>query len=161
MDWFRDNMWATWLVIATALGVFELMSMDLILIMLAGGALVGMVVALASGAFVLQMLAALAAAVALLAFLRPGIVQRLHAGPTLTIGAEALIGKRAFVLEAVSHVQPGRVKIDGDVWTAQPFDEDDRIEEGASVEVVTIKGATAFVVRSHKPDSGSNTEGEK
>lgn len=159
MDWFRDNMWATWLIIATALGVLELVSMDLILIMLAGGALVGMVVALVSGAFVVQMLAALAAAVALLAFLRPGMVHRLHAGPTLSIGAEALIGKGAYVLEAVSHQRPGRVKIGGDVWTAQPFDEDDQIEEGASVEVVTIKGATAYVVRNQKPDSGSNMEG--
>lgn len=160
MDWFRDNMWATWLVIATALGVLELVSMDLILIMLAGGALVGMVVALISGTFVLQMLAALAAAVALLAFLRPGMVHRLHAGPTLAIGAEALIGKRAHVLETVSHQRPGRVKIGGDVWTAQPFDEDDQIEEGASVEVVSIKGATAYVVRSQQPVSGSTMEGE-
>lgn len=147
MDWFRDNMWATWLVIATALGVLELMSTDLILIMLAAGALVGMVLALVGAPFVVQILVALAVAVALLAFLRPSMVHRLHAGPTLAVGAEALIGKRAFVLEALSHTAPGRVKIGGDVWTAQPFDEDDQIEEGASVEVVTIKGATAFVVR--------------
>lgn len=148
MDWFRDNMWATWLIIATALGVLELLSMDLILIMLAGGALVGMVVALITGSVAVQILAALAAALALLVFLRPGMVHRLHAGPTLAVGAEALIGKRAFVLEALTHTAPGRVKIGGDVWTAQPFDEDDQIEEGTSVEVVTIKGATAYVVRS-------------
>src|SRR5215217_3246625 len=107
MDWFRDNHWATWLIIATALGVLELVSMDLILIMLAGGALVGMVVALITGSVVVQILAALAAAVALLALLRPGMVHRLHAGPTLAVGAEALIGKRAFVLEALSHTAPG------------------------------------------------------
>ncbi|MET3963896.1 membrane protein implicated in regulation of membrane protease activity [Marmoricola sp. OAE513] len=148
MDWFRDNMWATWLIIATAFGVLELLSMDLILIMLAGGALVGMVVALVTGSVAVQILAALAAALALLVFLRPGMVHRLHAGPTLAVGAEALIGKRAFVLEALTHTAPGRVKIGGDVWTAQPFDEDDQIAEGTSVEVVTIKGATAYVVRS-------------
>lgn len=159
MDWFRDNMWATWLIIATALGVLELVSMDLILIMLAGGALVGMVVALITGAIWVQIIIALAAAVALLAFLRPSMVQRLHSGPTLTIGAEALIGKRASVLEQVSRLAPGRVKIDGDVWTAQPFDEDDQIEAGASVEVVTIKGATAYVVRTQQPAAGSNKEG--
>lgn len=159
MDWFRDNMWATWLVIATALGVLELISMDLIFIMLAGGALVGMVVALVTGAWVVQLLAALAAALALLVLLRPGMVQRLHAGPSLAIGAEALIGQRAFVLEPMTHTAPGRVKIGGEVWTAQPFDEDDQLEAGASVEVVTIKGATAYVVRTQQPAAGSNTEG--
>jgi membrane protein implicated in regulation of membrane protease activity len=153
MDWFGDNMWATWLVIAVALGVLELLSADLVLIMLAGGALVGMVIALIGGPFVVQILVALGVAVALLAFLRPGIVHRLHAGPTLMTGAEALVGKRAFVLEPLSHIVPGRVKIGGDVWTAQPFDEDDQIDAGASVEVVTIKGATAYVVRSHQPGS--------
>lgn len=160
MDWFRDNMWATWLIIATVLGVLELVSMDLILIMLAGGALVGMVAAVITDAIWVQILAALAAAMALLAFLRPGMVHRLHAGPTLTIGAEALIGKRADVLEAVSRTAPGRVKIDGEVWTAQPFDEDDQIEAGASVEVVTIKGATAYVVRTQQPGSGSDKGSE-
>ena len=159
MDWFRDNMWATWLVIATGLGVLELISMDLIFIMLAGGALVGMVVALVTGAWVVQLLAAIAAALALLVFLRPGMVHRLHAGPSLAIGAEALIGQRAFVLEPMTHTAPGRVKIGGEVWTAQPFDEDDQLEAGASVEVVTIKGATAYVVRTQQPAAGSNTEG--
>lgn len=159
MDWFRDNMWATWLIIATALGVLELLSTDLILIMLAGGALVGMVVALVTDSLTVQILSALGASVALLAFLRPGMVHRLHAGPTLLTGAEALIGQRAFVLEPVSHLTPGRVKIGGDVWTAQPFDEDDVIEEGVPVEVVTVKGATAFVVRSAQPGSGSDERG--
>ncbi|MCX6396109.1 MAG: NfeD family protein [Propionibacteriales bacterium] len=151
MDWFRDNMWATWLVIATVFGVLELVSMDLILIMLAGGALVGMLVAFTTDVFAVQMLVSIGAAVALLALLRPGMVKRLHAGPTLAIGAEALIGKRADVLVELSRIAPGRIKIEGEVWTAQPFDEDDRIELGASVEVVSIKGATAFVVRSQTP----------
>lgn len=159
MDWFRDNMWASWLIIATALGVLELVSMDLILIMLAGGALVGMVVALVTGSIAVQILAAIGVALALLAFLRPSMVHRLHAGPTLAIGAEALIGKKAFVLEALSTTAPGRVKIGGEVWTAKPFDEDDSIAEGASVEVVTITGATAYVVRA--PQSGPSVGLEK
>src|SRR5690349_559325 len=102
MDWFRDNMWATWLIIATVRGVHEQVSMHLLLIKLAGVARVGMVAAVITGAIWVQILAALAAAMALLAFLPPAMVPRLHAGPTLTIGAEALIGKRADVLEAVS-----------------------------------------------------------
>ena len=150
MDWFRDHLWETWLMIAVALGVLELLSTDLILIMLAGGALVGMVVALFGVPVGIQIVLALATAVGLLALVRPGVVHRLHSGPTLRTGAEALIGQRGFVLEPMSHVEPGRVKIGGEVWSAKPYDEDDRIEAGATVDVVSIKGATAYVLRTHQ-----------
>jgi membrane protein implicated in regulation of membrane protease activity len=150
MDWFRDHLWETWLMIAVALGVLELISTDLILIMLAGGALVGMVVALVGAPVALQIVLALATAVGLLALIRPNMVHRLHAGPTLRTGAEALIGQRGFVVEPLSHITAGRVKIGGEVWTAKPYDEDDQIEEGTAVDVVSIKGATAYVLRTHQ-----------
>jgi membrane protein implicated in regulation of membrane protease activity len=150
MDWFRDHLWETWLMIAVALGVLELISTDLILIMLAGGALVGMVVALVGAPVALQIVLSLATAVGLLALIRPSMVHRLHAGPTLRTGAEALIGQRGFVVEPLSHIAPGRVKIGGEVWTAKPYDEDDQIEAGAAVDVVSIKGATAYVLRTHQ-----------
>lgn len=153
MDWFRDHLWETWLMIAVALGVLELLSTDLILIMLAGGALVGMVVAVVGGPVALQIVLALATALGLLAVLRPSMVHRLHAGPTLKTGADALIGQRGHVLEAVSHTNPGRVKIGGEVWTARPYDEDDQIEAGATVDVVSIKGATAYVLRTYQLES--------
>jgi membrane protein implicated in regulation of membrane protease activity len=150
MDWFRDHLWETWLMIAVALGVLELISTDLILIMLAGGALVGMVVALFGVPVGIQIVLALATALGLLALLRPSKVHRLHSGPTLRTGADALIGERGFVVEPLSHVAPGRVKIGGEVWTARPYDEDDEIEAGAAVDVVSIKGATAYVLRTHQ-----------
>jgi membrane protein implicated in regulation of membrane protease activity len=150
MDWFRDHLWETWLMIAVALGVLELISTDLILIMLAGGALVGMVVALLGVPAAVQIVLALATALGLLALIRPGMVHRLHAGPTLRTGAEALIGQRGYVLEPLSHATPGRVKINGEIWTARPYDEDDQIEEGTAVDVVSIKGATAYVLRTHQ-----------
>ena len=153
MDWFRDHLWETWLMIAVALGVLELLSTDLILIMLAGGALLGMVAALVGVPVSLQIVLALATAVGLLAVLRPNMVHRLHAGPTLRTGAEALIGQRGYVVEALSHMTPGRVKIGGEVWTARPYDEDDVIESGTAVDVVSIKGATAYVLRTHQLES--------
>ena len=153
MDWFRDHLWETWLMIAVALGVLELLSTDLILIMLAGGAVAGMVVAVVGGPVGLQVVVALATAVGLLALIRPNVVHRLHAGPTLKTGAEALIGERGHVLEPLSHTAPGRVKIGGEVWTARPYDEDDTIEAGATVDVVSIKGATAYVLRTHQLES--------
>ena len=158
MDWIRDHASETWLIAALVLVVVELVSTDLIFAMLAVGAFAGMVVAIAGAPFIAAMLVALAVSVALMWFVRPKMVHKLHAGPTLAVGAEALIGKRAYVVEAVSHTAPGRVKIGGDVWTAQPYDEDDRIEEGTTVDVVSIKGATAYVLRVQSPQESTTTE---
>jgi membrane protein implicated in regulation of membrane protease activity len=150
MDWLGEQAWASWLGLAVVLGVLELVSLDLFLVMLAGGALVGSVTALLGGPVALQVVLALVAAVSLLGVIRPGVVRRLHSGPDLKTGAEALIGKRATVLRELAHGTPGRVKIGGEEWTAEPYDEDDRIEAGEVVDVVQIKGATAYVLRAHR-----------
>ncbi len=150
MDWLSDHLWVGWLGLAVALGALELVSLDLFLIMLAGGAVVGGITALLGGPAALQIVLALITSVALLAVIRPNVVRRLHSGPTLRTGAEALIGKRARVLRELAHGEPGRVKIGGEEWTAEPYDEDDRIEAGEVVDVVQIKGATAYVLRAHK-----------
>jgi membrane protein implicated in regulation of membrane protease activity len=150
MDWLSDHLWAGWLTLAVALGVLELVSLDLFLIMLAGGAVIGSLVALFGGPFALQLVLALISSVGLLGVIRPNVVRRLHSGPTLRTGADALIGKHATVLRELVHGTPGRVKIGGEEWTAEPYDEDDRIEVGEIVDVVQIKGATAYVLRSHR-----------
>jgi membrane protein implicated in regulation of membrane protease activity len=150
VGWLKDHAWESWLAVSIALGALELVSLDLVLIMLAGGALVGTVTALLGAPFALQLVLALVSAVALLGLIRPNVVRRLHSGPDLRTGAEALIGKRATVLRELAHGEPGRVKIGGEEWTAQPYDEDDRIEVGETVDVVQIKGATAYVLRVHR-----------
>ena len=153
MEWLGDNLWAGWLALAVALAALELISLDLFLIMLAGGAVVGSVTALVGGPLPLQVVLALISAVGLLAVIRPSVVRRLHSGPTLKTGAEALIGKRATVLRELTHHTPGRVKIGGEEWTAAPYDEDDRIEAGEVVDVVQIKGATAYVLLVNRLES--------
>ena len=150
MDWLSDHMWESWLALAVVFGVLELISLDLFLAMLAGGALVGAVTALLDGPPALQVILASVSSIALLGLLRPNIVRRLHSGPDLRTGAEALIGKRATVLRELAHGTPGRVKIGGEEWTAEPYDEDDRIEAGEVVDVVQIRGATALVLRVHR-----------
>ena len=37
------------------------------------------------------------------------------------------------------------MKIDGEVWTARAYDEDEVIEAGKRVQVIQIRGATALV----------------
>ncbi len=146
MDWLTDHAAAAWAILAVLLAGAEMVSLDLFLIMLAGGAAAGGVAALVGAPFVLQAVLALATAVGLLALVRPPMIKRLHSGPDLKTGAEALIGQRATVLREITPHQTGRVKIGGEEWTAAPYLEDDTIHEGAVVDVVLIKGATAYVL---------------
>ena len=145
MDWLGDNLWSVWLSAAVLLGVVELMTLDLIMIMLAVGAVAGLVLALAGVPFALQALAASATAIAMIALVRPSMAKRLHNGPTLTQGHDKLLGQRATVTQAISGLQVGRISIAGEVWTAAPYDESLSIAEGESVEVLQIRGATAYV----------------
>ena len=146
MDWFSDHAWEVWMAVAMVLGVAELFSLDLVLLMLAAGALVGMILGFTAAPLAVQGLAAAAAAVAMLVFVRPTMVKRLQSGPELRHGPAALIGTTGFAVAEVS-IHGGLVKIGGEVWTARPYDEHVVIPNGAKVEVYEIKGATAYVAQ--------------
>jgi membrane protein implicated in regulation of membrane protease activity len=145
MDWIRDHLWETWLALSIGLGVAEMFSLDLILAMLAAGAVIGMVAALLGLPVFVQILAALAASTAMLAFVRPAFVKRLHGGPELSLGHGKLVGTRGLVTEEITGLAPGRIKAGGEIWTALPYDENLRIAPGETVEIFEIKGATAYV----------------
>lgn len=144
-EWLENaRAWHGWLATAILLAGAELLSLDLILLMLAMGAVVGTLVAVIGLPFAVQLLAAVGASVAMLALVRPSIVKRLHSGPELRLGHTALVGKRAVVVERVSD-QGGQVRIGGELWSARAYDESEVIDAGATVDVFEIRGATALV----------------
>ena len=145
MDWLSDHLWETWLGVAIVLGVAEMLSMDLFLLMLAGGALAGVGTALVTDSVVVQVLVASAASILLLAVVRPPLVKRLHGGPDLVLGPAGLVGARGLVTESIAAHNPGRVKIGGESWLAVSPGAEAGIEAGRTVEVIEIVGATAHV----------------
>ena len=145
MDWLSDNAWSVWLAVAAVLGVAELMSLDLVLVMLAVGAVAGMVTALVGAPVVVQLAAAGLASAAMLALVRPPMVARLHNGPELRLGHGKLVGQQGVVTEAISATDTGRVRVGGEIWSASPYDETTSIAAGETVEVLQIRGATALV----------------
>ncbi len=146
MEWFRDHAWETWLGLAIVLGIAEMFSLDLILIMLAGGAVVGMLAAMLGLPIEFQVLLAAGASVAMLAAVRPTAIKRMRQLPSLEQGHTKLVGERALVTEMISTHQVGRIKLGGEIWTARAYDETVSIQPGETVEVLQIKGATAVVL---------------
>lgn len=145
MDWLGEHAWALWLGIAAFLGVAELVSLDLVLAMLAVGALGGAATAAVGAGAALQLLVAAAVSVGMLWLVRPSLVAHLHTGPELKLGTSKLIGQRAVVTRPISGLAVGQIRIAGETWTAAPYDEHLSIEPGATVEVLEIRGATAYV----------------
>jgi membrane protein implicated in regulation of membrane protease activity len=143
-DWVRENAWAAWLVAAMVLGGAEMVSLDLVLLMLAIGALGGMTADLVGLGLGVQVVVALATSVGLLALVRPSVVKRLHSGPELKQGHDALVGMEGFAIAEISE-QSGQAKIRGEVWTVRPYDPHEVIASGAKVQVLEIRGATAYV----------------
>src|SRR5262245_10766705 len=114
MDWLSDNAWAAWLGLAALFGIAELASLDLVLIMLAVGALAGMVPAALGAGLAAQILVAATASVAMLALVRPSLIARLHTGPELQLGTRKLVGQRAVVTQRITGMTVGQIRLSGE-----------------------------------------------
>ncbi len=146
-DWLGDNAWAGWLGLAVMLGIVETFTLDLVFLMLAGGAVAGAVAAAFGAPLLLQAVVAVVASAALLGVVRPIARRHLRTPLETRTGVAALVGRDALVIARVD-AHSGQVKLGGEVWSARAFDDHDVIEPGERVQVAEIEGATALVYRS-------------
>jgi membrane protein implicated in regulation of membrane protease activity len=145
MDWLNEHAAGALLALAIVLGIAEMFSLDLILGMMALGSLVGVVAALLGAGLAVSALLAAGASVACLALLRPSLIKQLRSGPELTLGHSKLVGQQGVVTQRITGLESGRIKLSGEIWSAKPYDETLTIEPGSTVEVLEIRGATAYV----------------
>ena len=142
--------WLWWIGAALVLAAIEMFSLDLVFIMLAGGALAGSVTAAVGGPVWLQFVVACVFALVLVLLLRPWLLQHLRQRvPLQETNVAAHVGRPAVVLSEVTETG-GRVKLAGEVWSARLVDDgvpnsSGRVPAGAEVRVVRIEGATAVV----------------
>jgi membrane protein implicated in regulation of membrane protease activity len=138
--------WVLWLIAAVVLGVGEIATMGFFLAPFAAGALVAALVAAAGTGTAITLIVFLLVSIAALAALRPIARSHRKQPASLRTGTAALVGRKAMVVERIANGEGvGCVKLDGEVWTARAYDDDDVIEEGRRVHVVEIRGATALV----------------
>lgn len=138
-----QSMW--WFVAALLLGAAEVVTLDLTLLMCAGGALAGGAASMMGLNPWLAAVVAIVTALLLLFTLRPFLLRAMRdRTPLVETNAAALVGKNAKALTDVSE-EKGRVKLMGEVWTARAESGSGPIAEGTEVVVVKIAGATAIV----------------
>jgi membrane protein implicated in regulation of membrane protease activity len=136
--------WVIWLIVAVVFAVGEIATLGFFLAPFAGGALVAAIVSGAGGGDIVSWIAFLVVSLTMLAALRPVALRHIRQAPRLRTGTAALVGRTGTVVERVANDE-GCVRIDGEIWTARPFDEDEVIEAGKRVQVLEIRGATALV----------------
>ncbi len=140
--------WVFWVIAAAVFGIGEMLTTSFFLAPFAAGAGLAAIVDAAGAGGLAAWIVFVVTSLMALAIVRPIARSHMSVPPRIRTGAAALVGRQAIVLERIANDEGvGCVKIDGEVWTARAFDEDDVIERGARVHIVDIKGATALVSR--------------
>ena len=138
--------WVVWFIIGCVLGVGEMLTMGFYLAPFAVGAFIAALLALVGVGTAVSWAVFLVVAVVALGVVRPIARSHRRMPPQIRTGTAALVGRSGIVLERIANNEAvGCVRIEGEVWTARAYDEDEVIEPGARVQIVEIRGATALV----------------
>ncbi|WP_283135310.1 NfeD family protein [Rhizohabitans arisaemae] len=136
--------WIIWLVLAIVFGVAEIVTLTAALGLLAIAALVTAGTAALGLPVALQFVVFGAASAVGLVLVRPIARRRLRQPPARRFGVPALVGKTAYVTSEVTG-RGGRVRLNGEEWSARAYDESLVIPVGTTVDVFEIEGVTALV----------------
>jgi membrane protein implicated in regulation of membrane protease activity len=137
--------WLLWLIAAGLFAAGEMASLDLVLLMFAGGALGGMAVALVGLGVPFQLLAFVLASAALLVVVRPVAKRHLvERTPEQIDGVAVYVGRTAVVSQRVDK-DAGRVRLGHDEWSARTQLDGEIFEVGDEVRIVQIEGPIAYV----------------
>jgi membrane protein implicated in regulation of membrane protease activity len=138
--------WILWVIAACAFAIGEMLTMSFFLAPFALGGAVAAIVDVAGAGELASWIAFVAVSLLTLGVVRPIAKAHTRVPPQIRTGSAALVGKQAIVLERIANSEGvGCVKIEGEVWTARAYDDDEVFERGTRVSVVDIKGATALV----------------
>jgi membrane protein implicated in regulation of membrane protease activity len=138
--------WVIWLIVAVVFAVAEAVNLSFYLFPFAIGAAGAAVVGLAGGEAAVEWITFAVLTAVSFTVVRPIARRHISMPPQLRTGTAALIGRTGIVTERIVNDDGlGKVRIEGEVWTARAYDEDQVIEAGTRVHVMEIKGATALV----------------
>jgi membrane protein implicated in regulation of membrane protease activity len=138
--------WLLWLIAAAILGIGEIATTGLVLAPFAIGAVIAALLSAVGVGAAISLAVFLVVSVVSLTALRP--IARAHRNQpaALRTGTAALVGRTATVIERITSDE-GCVRLEGEIWRARPYDEDEVIEPGTHVHVIEIRGVTALVAQ--------------
>ena len=140
------KMMIIWLVLALAFGVFEAVTVQLVSIWFAAGAVAALGAYFFGASELVQLIVFVAVSAGTLILTRPFVKKYSKPGIKPT-NADMMIGQSAVVTEKINNVfSSGAVKIKGIEWTARSQN-DEEIPQGEIVTVEAIEGVKLIVSR--------------
>ena len=141
----EQYLWIMWLVIFISMVVVEASGPNLVSIWFALGALVSLIISFIPGvAWWIELIVFVVVSAASLLALRP-VFKHLLKRNIFKSNVDSFQGKRGYVVEDITYLIPGAVKM-GDVkWSAVPQDKNTTFLKGEVVEVVSINGNKLIV----------------
>ena len=134
-----------WLIALVVFLVIEGVTVTLVCIWFAGGALIGMLAAALHAPIWLQVLLFLLVSIILLVYTRPIAMKYFNKDREKT-NVSGIIGKQAIVVDEIDNLQGlGKVTVGGQEWTARSTVEDHIIPVGTVVVVEEVKGVKLMV----------------
>ncbi len=138
-----DVLW--WVGVALLFIIVEIVSVNLVLIMFAGGAFAAALANVLGANPGMQFVVFAVVSGLLLFALRPWLLRRLRSRmPLVETNAAAQVGRPAVVVAEVSPAG-GRIKLSGEVWSARTVRAGLVFPVGSDVRVIRLDGATAVV----------------
>ncbi|MGN6377541.1 MAG: NfeD family protein [Gaiellales bacterium] len=145
------NTWVIWLIAAVVLLAVEATTTAFVAIYFGLAAAATAILAVLGLPLAIQVVAFAALSVGGMVMTRPALRHLATRAPAIRTGVDAMRGRRGIVVKPIAELDPGQVKVDGEIWTARCYFEGEQIAEGTRVEVVEVRGVTALVVPSPSP----------
>lgn len=141
----EQYLWIIWLAIFVLAVIVEASGPNLVSIWFAVGSLVSLIISFIPGvAWWIQVIVFVVLSVVSFIALRP-IFKRFMKHNLFNTNIDSYTGKKGIVVEEITMLNPGSVKI-GDVkWSAIPLDEKEKFNVNDVVEVVAISGNKLIV----------------
>ena len=154
--------WVIWVVAAGVLLAVEATTTAFVAVYFGVAAAITAILAVLGLPVALQLAAFAALSVGGMVATRPALKRLASKAPVMRTGVDAMRGRRGIVIKPIAELDPGQVKLDGEIWTARSYF-DEPIPEGTRIEVVEVRGVTALVVPSPSPyeipEQGASSSG--
>ncbi|OEG71187.1 hypothetical protein ATZ36_16135 [Candidatus Endomicrobiellum trichonymphae] len=135
--------WITWLIIATVLIIFEILTSSVFFFTcLSAGSVFAAAVAYFNISSWIEFAIFIVVSILSLYLIRPIFKKMMSKSETVNSNIDALIGATAIVAEKITPLKTGLVKVSGEIWRAES---DIELETGETVKIKNIDGTTLTV----------------
>ena len=140
------QIWTLWLIFSGICFILEIATTGFLMFWIGVGGLCAMGTSfIFPENYVLQTAVMAIVSIILILFTKK-LLKKVSSKDETPMNVYSILGKKATVSQTIDNLKSqGQIKIDGDIWSARNEDENEIINEGETVEILSIAGVKAIV----------------